>query len=525
MRIHNNHASNKLKEATPVLLEQEKKQAHTTIYLACIALIWVIFIGLNLRHLFDPFRDYGKPLAGEPFYAIRALNYLRHGYFTHWLGVCNNLNPHPEALEFKFTEMPAYFVTSSLAFRLFGVSSSTFRVVELLYALGLFVSFSLGAWKLFGRQTALLASLVLLLLPVNLFLMYISWSFVFSMLGILFYSIWLNERGRISYSLMLFTAVLGCLHHVAGFFLAPAMLLDAILTRSVKKNASAIIGVFCASAIVGSAYLAQILLLRQNFAAVSTKAVSESLFNLGYLRDFYVLNIGKLTANVRELLGVPLLLISTLWLAKKIAVRKELSAGDNCVVLLLIFPALFFLVFLGMVGSHLHFQTMFGPFLALAVARVLLEAGPKMFRRAIIPVFVVYLALTSYRTQKKYDSMFWSSGNERGYALAQVLRKSTSETDAVAGVPYFGYSYQALPPAFCFYLERDYFEGITTLGKFLELTSSHRIKLFLFPSSAEVSAEAAILGQYLSEHYPSFVDPGRSDMLIFDLQKGTGSNL
>jgi hypothetical protein len=106
----------------------------------CIIIVWILFVALNLRHLFEPFRDYGKPLAGEPYYAVRALNYLRHGCFTHWLGVCDNLNPHPETLKFKFTEMPAFFVVNSLVFRLAGVSSNHFRVVELGYAFALIVS-------------------------------------------------------------------------------------------------------------------------------------------------------------------------------------------------------------------------------------------------------------------------------------------------------------------------------------------------------------------------------------------------
>lgn len=503
--------------AAPVETPSKEKRWQRGLYLVVIAVIWILFLELNLRHLFEPFRDYGKPLAGEPFYAIRALNYLRHGYFTHWLGVSNNLNPHPEALKFKFTEMPAYFVASSLAFKWFGVSAATFRVVELLYALGVFVAFSLGTRRLYGSKTSLLASLVFLLLPINSFLLYIAWSFLFSLLGILSYAVWLKERGRTAYGLTIAAALLGCLHHVAGFFFAPALLVHAAMTGSLRKNAKALVGVFLAFGILGLVYLGQIFLLRQNLATVGTKAISESLFNLGYLHNFFVLNIGKLAANLHELLKVPVLILCVFWLGKKMTAKEELSAGDHFTVLLLVFPFLFFTVFIGMVASHLHFLALFAPFAALACVRALLEMRRRTIAYGIITALILYLAVTDYGIQKKYDAMFWSSGNARGYALAEVLRERTGEAEAVAGIPVFGYSYRTLPPAFFFYLQRDYFGDITTLDEFLEAMKSGRIRFFLFPVSAQEAPESRTLGEYLSRRYPHFVEPHRKEILIFDL--------
>ncbi|MBI4832838.1 MAG: hypothetical protein HY801_15060, partial [Candidatus Lindowbacteria bacterium] len=179
-----------------------KRNATAGVILACLAL----FIAINLRHFFEPFRDFGKPFSGEPFYAIRALNYLRHGYFTNWLGVCDDLNPHPDRLTFKFTEMPAYFIVNSLAFRFLGISSVSHGIVEMGYTTLLFLLVSSCAWKLFGGKTSIVTSIFMALIPVNLYLLYMAWIFVFPLAALFFYLLWHETRSRTCYALTI-TAV------------------------------------------------------------------------------------------------------------------------------------------------------------------------------------------------------------------------------------------------------------------------------------------------------------------------------
>jgi hypothetical protein len=496
----------------------QKEQIKRSFFLGCIIILWILFLGLNLRHLFEPFQDYGKPLAGEPYYAIRSLNYLRHGYFSHWLGVCDNLIPHPEQLRFKFTEMPAFFVVNALVFQTVGASDSAFRLVELAYALCLFVSFSLAVWKLFDPKTALAASLIFLLFPANIFLLYISWSFLFPMLALLFYSVWLKERCRISLSLLVISSLLGCLHHIAGFFLAPALLIHAALTRSIRKNAKGLLAVSAGEGIVGILYLGQIFMLRQNLEAVGAKAFSESVINIGYLRAFFGLNMQKLTANYYELLTVPVLALALWWVVKKIRRRADLSQGDHFIFLTLIFSSLFFLVFLGMVGSHLHFLTFFGPFLALSAARVLLEIRLKWVRAAGMIILPLYLAFDVYHVQHKYDLLLWNKENTRGYMLARSLRKLTDEAETIGGTPVFGHNFSALSPAFFFYLQRDYYGDITSLDDFMDTAKTKKFAVFVLPTTASKRAETQSLARYLSEHHPHFVEPDRPDVMIFDLR-------
>lgn len=496
-----------------------KEQIKKSFFLGCIIILWILFLGLSLRHLFEPFQDYGKPLAGEPYYAIRSLNYARHGYFSHWLGVCDNLIPHPEQLRFKFTEMPAFFVVNALVFQTVGVSDSAFRLVELAYALCLFVGFSVASWKLFDPKTALAASLIFLLFPANIFLLYISWSFLFPMLALFFYSIWLKERCRISLSLLIMSALLGCLHHIAGFFLAPALLIHAALTRSVRKNSKGLLAVSASEGIVGILYLVQILMLRQNLEKVGAKAFSESVINIGYLRTFFSLNMQKLAANYYELVTVPLLLLALWWAVKRIRRRTDLAQGDHFIFLTLIFSALFFLVFLGMVGSHLHFLTFFGPFLALSAARALFEIRLKWVRTAGLIILPLYLAFDVYHVQHKYDLMLWNRENMRGYMLARSLRKLTEENEAIGGMSVFGHSFSALSPAFFFYLQRDYYGDIRSYDDFTKTRNTKNLALFVLPKTASEHSETKGFVRYLLERYPYFVEPDRSDVMIFDLHR------
>jgi len=211
------------------------------------------------------------------------------------------------------------------------------------------------------------------------------------------------------------------------------------------------------------------------------------------------------------------LAVAALWIVKKVRRRKELAAADHSVFLLLLFPSLFFAVFLGMVGSHLHFLTFFSPFLALAISRALLEWRRKRMAAAAAAALIIFLIFAVYRVQSNHDVLFWNKENERGFMLGRTLREMTTQEEAVAGVPDFGHGYASLSPAFFFTLDRDYYGNIRKPEEFLEVTKGKDIRFFLFPAAGRKDVEE--LGKYLRESYPSFIDPNRKDLLIFDVQR------
>ncbi len=494
---------------------------------ACLTIIFLagaLFILLNLRHLAEPFRDYGKPFAGEPFYAVRALNYLRHGYFSNWLGVCDNLNPAPDNLVFKFTEMPAYFIVQSLGFRLFGVTTLSFRMVELAYAAALFSLVCVGAWRLFDHRTAALSSILMLLLPVNMFLLYTAWVFLFPTAAVLAYTLWSNSESKAHCYLVVLAVALGCLHHIVGYLAAPVILIHALVTGTWKRHRTALCVIVGSCLLVGLGYVTQILLLRQNPEALGSKALAESVFNISYIRGFFSINVRKLIPNYRELLTIPVLVLSTFWILGTIFWKNNRGSGDSFLFMVLLLPALFFLIFLGMVGSHLHFLTLFSPFLAVSCARALVEPKTATAKERWLTLFLAvlltaYLAFMSYKTQRKYDLMVWQPENQRGYALATSLSGFLGESESVGGVNDFGYGYGAMSPAFYFYLGRNYYGGISSLERLREAIEEEGISLFVFSEAlAGEGRERSEMRDYLFENSLFFTDPSRPDTIIFDLR-------
>jgi hypothetical protein len=414
--------------------------------------------------------------------------------------------------------MPAFFVINSIVFRLSGVSSSHFRLVELAYALALFITFSLALRKLYGPTTALLASLIFLALPVNMFLLYISWTFLFSLGALISYGLWTRTPSKMLLFLTVVSTVVACLHHVSGFFVAPSVILANLLLRSSKKNSAAITGVLSASLLVGLVYLGQLLLLRHDMEMVTAKAMNESVLSLKYLLNFFGINAGKYARNVYELVTLPMIALGVWRLRKALLLKREPTPDNHLMISLLLFPVLFHVAFLSMVVSHLHFLTMAAPYLSLAASQIILDVRRKKIAGAGAILLILYLVVMSYHVQVKYDKMIWNEENQRGYALAQTLHEVTKPSDLIAGAPGFGYNFDALSPAFFFYLDRNYIGQIDTLKEFVNLRESEEPALFLFSTLEEEQPADSRLGEYLFRQYPYIVEPGRRDIIIFQLR-------
>jgi hypothetical protein len=491
-----------------------------------IFIILACFVWLNLRHFTEPFRDYGPPFEGEAFYAIRAANYLRHGYISNWFGVCTNLNPHPSQLVFKVSEMPAYFVVHSLGFRFFGLSTSTYRAIEMAYAVLLFVVVAMGTLRVFDGKTAVLTGVIMLIAPVNMFLLYTSWIFVFPLASLFLYVLWYQSRSGVCYALAVVAFALGCLHHFAGYFVVPAIIIHALVEKSFAKNFRAICGFLLAAMLIGGAYATQTFLLHHNLQVLSEKARWESPVNVAHLREAFSLHLRKQINNFYELVTIPLAVLSAWWAVGAMVSRERDNSAKRCVFLLLLFPLIFSLIFPGLIVSHFHFLTMFVPFMALATSRVLLgwrvvQGKHRTVQLFSIGAFIVYLTFMSYRAHSKYDSMIWNRFNEGGHALASVLNDLLGQNEAVAGVYENDRCYDCMSPAFCFYLDRNYYDSITSVDQFLELVREERISLFLVhaPMDEGPSRNEKPLTDYLSTRFRSYVDPVRHDVLIFDLRR------
>lgn len=485
-----------------------------------------VFILINLRRLFEPFRDIGPPFVGESHYAIRALNYLRHGYFTNWLGVCNNLNPYPDQLTFKISEMPAYCIVNSLGFRFFGVSTVSFRVVELIYAVSFFALITFSGYRFLGRKAGMSAGVLMLIAPINIFLLYISWCFLFPFASLFFYFCWHESKSKKLLFLSILCAALGCLHHAAGYFVVPALLIHAFATRSIKDNIRGIGAIIVVCCVVGGAYVAQVALLHDKVEVLGKRMMWESFLNVAYLEEFLSFNAGKLLRNYYQLIPIPLAALGLVWLIGKLFSKKPLAQKDWFILLLFIFPLTFCLSFAVMVASHIHFLTMFGPFLTLAAADLILNWKAPGIRSAAairalgMAALIYFLAAGSYKTHRKYDKMVWNPSNERGYRLASTLKNMVSEKEAVAGMPEFGRCFTCMSPAFYFYLQRNYYGGISSMDELLDLKKEKAVSLFLLPvlNVQEDEASWRLLGESLTRSYPFHTDPSRSDIRIYDLR-------
>ncbi|MBI4830528.1 MAG: hypothetical protein HY801_03030, partial [Candidatus Lindowbacteria bacterium] len=318
-------------------------------------------------------------------------------------------------------------------------------------------------------------------------------------------------------------------HHIVGYFVAPVILIHALVEGSLRKNLRGLLGILGVVVALFVAYAVQTAMLHQNPVAVTGKAFSESILDLSYLRGFFSVEWRKLPPNYYELLTVPLVALAVYWTVATTFSGKGRTTGDWLILLWLLLPLAFFIVFLGMVASHLNFLTLFAPFLVLSASRALsgrrASGGERMRLRAFLAAAVIgYTAFICYKTQRKYDMMIWSPDNQRGYELARGLKELVREDEAVAGVNPFGYSFNSLSPAFSFYLQRDYFGNISSVGQLSELMNRKKVSHFLFPAPALKSRNPheQALGAYLIRNYPFHVDPARRDLMIFDLRTPHG---
>jgi len=213
-------------------------KARKSLSFATLFAILICFVFVNTRHISAPFRDFFSPYYDESYYAVLANNYLLHGYTGHWFGVYGNLNPKPDQFEFKNTEMPGFFIAASLGLRFLGGEPLGYRLVELGYAMLLFALFSFGTWKLFDFRTALLASVFMLLLPINIYLLYIGWIILFPLAATFFYILWRQSNSRLYYLMTISALTIGCLHHVLTFFIFPVIFFHALIEKDLRKDAS-----------------------------------------------------------------------------------------------------------------------------------------------------------------------------------------------------------------------------------------------------------------------------------------------
>ena len=491
----------------------------------------ICFVFVNTRHISAPFRGSSVSYYNEAYYAVLANNYLLHGYTGHWFGVYGNLNPEPDQFKFKNTEMPGFFIAASLGLRFLGGESLGYRLVELGYALLMFAFFSFGTWKLFDSRTALLASVVMLLLPINIYLLHMGWIILFPLAATFSYILWRRSHSWLCYLITISALTMGCLHHVYTFFIFPVIFFHALIEKDFRKHFLPLLGMLSTGLIVGLLYIVPNLLFNNSLEQVVDRALDRSILNVEPLAARLPNYWKVLSVKFGTYMTIPMLILSACWPVRVLASEDRRAPGSWLIFMLLLSPLMFYVIFLTMMTDHFHFFALLAPFLSLASSRILLDR--KIFggnRRHLqwfcIAFLICYLALMRYKTDQKHGRYAWSSSNGRGYTIATGLNKMMGKDESVAGYDVVGITSACMSPAFNFYLQRNYYGNVHDTDRLMELQKENNLAFFLFPSAlvGREDGEWQALTDYLMKNYHHFSIPQARTTLIFDLRLPLSEN-
>jgi 4-amino-4-deoxy-L-arabinose transferase-like glycosyltransferase len=410
-------------------------------------------LALRMHGFTEPWTGVHNAWAGG-FYGNVARNFVRYGFLTTTFApVTNSGVVDPSQFELYYHHPPMTMWLTALSFHVFGIHEWAARLAPLVFSLltiALVVSF---ARQLFGRGPALLAALLMAVVPADAYYAAhldpnSSMAIFFTTLVVEAYRRWRATAQDRYFALAGLALVLGCMTAWYAYLIVPGLLLHFAVTTSMFRKPFretlrspaalrvALLPVL-AIAVFGMFLLHRDLAFAggnpELFDTLSTRVMKRTV-NYDMTRTA---TMAKYMLQIGSLYTVTFMVLALTWAVMFLRdVRMgRATAADWWLPLLCSYPVLYALAFPGHLPGHNFFVRPYVPGIAVAGALVLIRASrlvqPGRARHALLAALVV---ITCVPAVMRTRTLFTTDDHENAPGLqkiASVIARATSEREAV----------------------------------------------------------------------------------------------
>lgn len=413
-----------------------------TLIVCALFLLSILIVGQNLNKPFWGEHDWNGVRYGNI-----ARNYLRYGTLDLNFAQIENSGPLNTKREY-FTHYPPLLpLLIALSYKIFGISEWSTRIVPLFATSGSVALIFLMGSKLWNLKTGILASLLALSLPMNIYFgktpVHEPLVVFFVLLSFLAY-LYLLSSGKLIFKIWFIVALIAA-HFTtwAGFFLLPAMMLVLIIKRD-KFLVKRLIPYWLIPIVIFPLYL--IFSYLQTGSLIGGDLLGAFLQRSSISRelqptDFNFINyLGKIRLWFFSLYSGTLALIVFFWFIYHII--KKFGKADLQLLTLLLFGIPYFVFFPNAAFIHNYLVIYFMPFFVLAGSRAIWSLVEiKLFKRFIFLIPLI-LFLIFFERKPFLDALNKSQGDKFAVEVGLAINKQTNLEDVILISP-FKFSYSA----------------------------------------------------------------------------------
>lgn len=400
--------------------------------LLCLA---ALLLSLTLSKKYVGHHDWNSAM-----YSTIARNYFRYGIFGTRGGQAENPDEVKNGeFSYKTHYPPLLPIFMGLSFKLFGVSEKSARIVPFVASLLLLGCVYTLAQKLYGRDTAFVSGLLLVVSPLYIYFgtqpVHETLVPAFSLLAFLGYAYFFERPALVSYLLLVSGVVLGGLTNWTGFYIVPPLVLHYFLFKKDPSRRFFIslliplcIGIFLLHILHmrwltgGKSGMGGIFLNRLN-PYRSSELTGYSLpryiwQEITFLR-IYLTNITVISSGI--------------WILVMLYKRRvgKLRLVDTILFMLLFYGAIHFIFFQDLVFIHDYMIYYLLPFMVLSTAVVISTVLHKLPRRIRLIFVLVFFSLVIKERVAYTKALIASDMNTKGVEVGEFINRNTNSGDAV----------------------------------------------------------------------------------------------
>lgn len=404
----------------------------------------IILIGQNLDKPFWGEHDWNGVRYGNI-----ARNYLRFGLINLKFAQIENSGPIDRRQIEYFTHYPPLLpILISLSYKIFGVSERSTRLVPLLATSGSILLIFLIGTKLWDFKTGLLAGLLSLVVPINLYFgktpVHESLLVFFILLSFLAY-LYLKSSDKAQFRVWFILALIAAhLTTWAGYFLIPAIAILTIFTRD-NSYTKRFIYIWLIPIIIFPAYMGFVYLHTGSLIGGDLLGVflqRSSLLREIQPTDLNLVNyLSRIKTWLFTLYSTTLTLLVVVWFI--FFLKRKFNRSDLQILALGLFGATYFIIFPNAAFIHNYLVFYIMPFFVLTGAKgIWLLAELKIIKKFSLLVPLAFLFVILLERKSYLGALNASEIDKLAVEVGKAINRQTNFHDKILISP-ANFSYSA----------------------------------------------------------------------------------
>lgn len=356
------------------------------------ALLFIPVIILLLIEINNPFLGpYGN---NNSTYSLQAKNYIRFGYLkTNFAPLTNPGSTFPNDPKYYINHPPLLQILLSISYRIFGLDNYwAGRFVPVIFTIISIFILSMIIEKLWGKLASYISILLSTVIPMvfiyGKLIQFEPITLTFVLLSVLLLIDYLKTENKIIFIILLFTIVLGFLADWPMIYFSFLLAIIFIWEKGVTKVKKEVITLVALPIILSMLYFIYAFLLLKHeilIQAYLNRSINGPPFNLQYP----FLSMSEVFLLRMLIYFTPLGFISGIILTVK-TLKEKFELKHKIIVLFIIFPVLYVLLFPNGAWEHPYWLFYFIPIIIFSATDILIICYNSKLIKYIL-IFIIFI--------------------------------------------------------------------------------------------------------------------------------------